>query len=277
MKKIISLMLVLILALSIAGCTSNEAPDEIVDEDSGQVLEDNSVEEVDEEVTILLAAAASLKNSIDNELIPLFEEQNPNIKVEATYDSSGKLQSQIEEGADVDVFMSAAMKQMNELDEQGMILEDSIVELLENKIVLIVPKGSNTSISSFEGILDAERIAVGDPESVPAGQYAQESFTNLNMWDQVLEKASLGTNVTEVLNWVAEGSADAGVVYSTDAASNENVEVVAEAPEGSVSKVIYPIGVIKASTNEEAAKTFIEFLQSEEALNIFESYGFAAN
>lgn len=277
MKKIISLMLVLILALSIVGCTSNETPDEIVDEDSGQVLEDNSVEEADEKVTILLAAAASLKNSIDNELIPLFEEQNPNIKVEATYDSSGKLQSQIEEGADVDVFMSAAMKQMNELDEQGMILEDSIVELLENKIVLIVPKGSNTSISSFEGILDAERIAVGDPESVPAGQYSEESFTNLNMWDQVLEKASLGTNVTEVLNWVAEGSADAGIVYSTDAASNENVEVVAAAPEGSVSKVIYPIGVIKASTNEAAAKTFIEFLQSEEALNIFESYGFAAN
>ena len=269
MEKIIGYVLVILVAILTLIYTVDKKPANVISEDLDTIDE--------EETTILLAAAASLKNVLDDKLIPLFEEQNPNIKVEATYDSSGKLQSQIEEGADVDVFMSAAMKQMNELDEQGMILEDSIVELLENKIVLIVPKGIHTSISSFEGILDAERISVGDPESVPAGQYAQESFTNLNMWDQVLEKASLGTNVTEVLNWVAEGSADAGVVYSTDAASNENVEVVAEAPEGSVSKVIYPIGVIKASTNEEAAKTFIEFLQSEEALNIFESYGFAAN
>jgi molybdate transport system substrate-binding protein len=269
MEKIIGYVLVILVAILTLIYTVDKKPANVISEDLDTIDE--------EETTILLAAAASLKNVLDDKLIPLFEKKYPNIKVDVTYDSSGKLQSQIEEGADVDIFMSAAMKQMNELDEQGMILEDSIVELLENKIVLIVPKGSNTSISSFEGILDAERIAVGDPESVPAGQYAQESFTNLNMWDQVLEKASLGTNVTEVLNWVAEGSADAGIVYSTDAASNENVEVVAAAPEGSVSKVIYPIGVIKASTNEAAAKTFIEFLQSEEALNIFESYGFAAN
>jgi len=118
---------------------------------------------------------------------------------------------------------------------------------------------------------------VGDPESVPAGQYAKESFENLGIWADVEAKASLGTNVTEVLSWVAAGSADAGVVYATDAASNENVRVVAEAPEGSVSKVIYPIGIIKTTTKPEAAQTLADFLQSDEALTIFEKYGFSAN
>jgi molybdate transport system substrate-binding protein len=226
--------------------------------------------------TITVAAAASLKNCLDKELIPMFKEKYPNIGVLTTYDSSGKLQTQIEEGASVDVFMSAAMKQMNALNEKGLILEDSIVHLLENKIVLILPAGSDLNISKFEDVLQAEQIGLGDPDSVPAGQYAKEALVNLNLWDQVAEKASLGTNVTEVLNWVAEGSADAGFVYSTDAASNAKVIVAAEAPEGSVSKVIYPVGIVKATEHEEAAKTFIEFLQSEEAIKVFESYGFTA-
>ncbi|MGB4439428.1 MAG: molybdate ABC transporter substrate-binding protein [Sedimentibacter sp.] len=230
----------------------------------------------DASTTILVAAAASLKNCMDEELIPMFQEKNSNIKVEATYDSSGKLQTQIEEGADVDVFMSAAMKQMDALDEKDLITEDSIVKLLENKIVLIVPEGSDKGISSFEEILKADKIAVGDPASVPAGQYAKEAFENLKIWDDVSAKSSLGTNVTEVLNWVGEGSADAGVVYSTDAASNDKVKIVAEAPEGSVSKVIYPVGIVKATKNEDAAKSFIEFLKSDEALKVFESYGFTA-
>jgi molybdate transport system substrate-binding protein len=224
-----------------------------------------------------LAAAASLKNTFDNELIPLFEREYPNIKVDATYDSSGKLQAQIEEGADVDVFMSAALKQMKAIDEKGLIKEGSIVELLENRIVLILPKDSTADISSFEDILKAETIAVGDPESVPAGQYAKEVFENLGIWADVEAKASLGTNVTEVLSWVAEESADAGVVYATDAASNTNVKVAAEAPEGSVSKVIYPLGIVKGTTKLKAAQTFVDFLMSQEALAIFEKYGFSAN
>ena len=114
----------------------------------------------------------------------------------------------------------------------------------------------------------------GDPASVPAGQYAKEVLTSLNLWAEVLEKASLGTNVTEVLNWVAEGSADAGIVYSTDAASTGKVKVVAEAPEGSVSKVIYPVGIVKASKDEASAKKFIEFLQTDQAKKAFESFGF---
>lgn len=231
----------------------------------------------DDEVTITLAAAASLKNVLDEELIPIFQDTNPGIKVQATYDSSGKLQSQIEEGADIDVFMSAAMTQMNALEEAEMLDSDSIVELLENKIVLIVPKSSSSHISSFEDIINAEQIAIGDPESVPVGQYSQEALTNLGFWDQVSKKASLGANVTEVLSWVAEASADAGIVYSTDAASSDKVRVVAEAPKGSVSKVIYPIGIISNSAQKDAAQTFIDFMMTSEASEVFGKYGFTTN
>ncbi len=230
------------------------------------------------EQSILVAAAASLKNAYEDELIPMFEEQYPGVTVEGTYDSSGKLQTQIEEGLEADVFMSAATKQMKALDEEGMIASDTIVNLLENKIVLIVPAGSDSQIDSFEKIGDAASIALGDPESVPAGQYAKEALTNLNVWDSIQDKVSFGTNVTEVLNQVAAANADAGIVYATDAASMaDQVTVVAEAPEGSLEKkVIYPVAVVKATTHEDAAKAFVDFLQTPDAIKVFESYGFVA-
>ena len=230
------------------------------------------------EQSILVAAAASLKNAYEDELIPMFEEQYPGVTVEGTYDSSGKLQTQIEEGLEADVFMSAATKQMKALDEEGMIASATIVNLLENKIVLIVPTGSDSKIDSFEKIGDAASIALGDPESVPAGQYAKEALTNLNVWDSIQDKVSFGTNVTEVLNQVAAASADAGIVYATDAASKaDQVTVVAEAPEGILEKkVIYPVAVVKATAHEDAAKAFVDFLQTPEAIAVFESYGFVA-
>ena len=135
-------------------------------------------------------------------------------------------------------------------------------------------------IASFEDIVNADTIAIGDPASVPAGQYAQEALTSLGIYDELnaAGKFSLGTNVTEVLNWVAEGSADVGIVYATDAATTENVKIIAEAPEGSLAApVIYPVGMIADSAHQEAAQLFIDFLQSDEALAVFEAYGFARN
>lgn len=233
--------------------------------------------EAAEETEILVAAAASLKNAYEEELIPMFEAQYPGVTVKGTYDSSGKLQTQIEEGLEADVFMSAAKKQMKALDEEGMIDSDSIVDLLENKIVLIVPTGSDKGIQSFEDIGKADSIALGDPASVPAGQYSEEALTNLGLWDQIQDKTSFGTNVTEVLNQVAAGSADAGIVYATDAASMaDQVEVVAEAPEGSLkTRVIYPVAVVKDSANAEMAANFVEFLTTDEAMKVFEAYGFS--
>lgn len=238
----------------------------------------SSEAEMDKEpVTILVAAAASLEYSYTEQLIPMFQEQYPWITVEGTYDSSGKLQTQIEEGLEADVFMSAAMKQMNALNDEGLMASDSIVELLENKIVLIEPAGSE-KFSRFEDIANADMVAVGDPESVPAGQYAKEALTNLGLWDAVSAKMSLGTNVTQVLSWIAEGSADAGIVYATDAATTDQVRVVAEAPASSLAeKVIYPVGITANSAHPEEAKLFTDFLASDEALAVFKEYGFSPN
>lgn len=227
-----------------------------------------------EDQTIMVAAAASLENCMTKELIPLFEKNNPGIKISGTYDSSGKLQTQIEEGAEVDVFFSAASKQMNALKEKGLMEDSTIVDLLENKIVLIAPTANVSNYKEFGDITKASMLAIGDPESVPAGQYAKEAMETLGLWDEMQGRMSLGTNVTEVLNWVAEGSADLGIVYATDAAQTDKVAIVTEAPEGSSKKVIYPAGMVKASKKQDAAKAFLTFLQSEEALKILENNGF---
>ncbi|AEF80307.1 molybdate ABC transporter substrate-binding protein [Leadbettera azotonutricia] len=237
----------------------------------------NKAEPEHQPVTILVAAAASLQYSYQ-ELIPLFQEQYPWITVDGTYDSSGKLQTQIEQGLEADVFMSAAMTQMNNLVKGGLVAADSVKPLLENKIVLIKPAGTVTPVTGFENCAQAKIIALGDPASVPAGQYAKEAFTSLGNWDAVSARASFGTNVTEVLNWVGEGSAEVGVVYATDAATSKKVEIIAEAPAGSLSaKVLYPIGIVNASAKKDAAKLFMDFLASPDGLAIFLKYGFAGN
>lgn len=230
-----------------------------------------------EKTEILVAAAASLKNAYEEELIPMFEAQNPGVTVKGTYDSSGKLQTQIEEGMEADVFMSAAPKQMKALNQEGLIAGDTMTDLLENKIVLIVPADSKEEFGGFGDIEKAASIALGDPASVPVGQYAEEALTNLGIWDKIQDKVSFGTNVTEVLNQVAAGSADAGIVYATDAyGMADQVKIVAEAPEGSLkSKVIYPVAVVEGTAHEDEARAFVDFLKTNEAMKVFESYGFS--
>lgn len=292
MKKHISMMMAAMMAATVlAGCGASggaaptAAPTEAATTAAETEAETTAAETestteaaqaAGEETEILVAAAASLKNAYEEELIPMFQGKYPGVTVKGTYDSSGKLQTQIEEGLEADVFMSAATKQMTALDEEGMIASDTITNLLENKIVLIVPTGSDSKLAKFEDIENAESIALGDPASVPAGQYAEEALTNLGIWDKIQDKVSLGTNVTEVLNQVAAASADAGIVYATDAASMaDKVEVVAEAPEGSLAKkVIYPVAVVKNTAHEEQAKNFVEFLKTDEAMKVFEAYGF---
>ncbi len=282
-------MMMAAMTLGAIGCggtdgteTTDSSQETTASDETEPETEEADAEETDgeaEPVNLLIAAAASLEYSMEDELIPMFEEQNPGITVEGTYDSSGKLQTQIEEGLDADVFFSAATKQMDALAEEGLVEESSVKDLLENKIVLIVLKGQEGNYSKFEDIANASTVALGDPASVPAGQYAQEALGNLGLWDAVSAKASFGTNVTEVLNWVAEGSADAGVVYATDAATKEDtVSVVAEAPADSLAEpVIYPVGLVENSTKKDAAEKFMEFLSSDDAAAVFEKYGFTVN
>ena len=268
-KKII----IAILAIFIVVCAASTVSAGLFDFLGG----DNSTNSSDlNGKEINLAAAASLKNVYDEKLIPMFEQKYPGVKVTPTYASSGDLQTQIENGLEADVFMSAANKQMNALAEKGLIDNSTNVQSLENKVVLIVPADSNSNISSFDDLKNVEgNIAIGDPESVPAGQYAQEVMNNTGIWSDVESKLSLGTDVTAVLNQVAEGSADCGIVYATDAKSNDKVKVVCEAPEDALkTPVIYPVAVLKDSKDADAAKIFLEFLQSKEAQDVFVDYGF---
>lgn len=286
MKKSLTMILAVVAAAAVmAGCSGGgketTAAQAAVAQNAGDAAGADTTPAPEsaptEQTELLVAAAASLKNAYEEELIPMFEAKNPGVTVKGTYDSSGKLQTQIEEGMEADVFMSAAPKQMNALDEEGMIASDTVTNLLENKIVLIVPSDSKEELASFEDIGKAASIALGDPASVPVGQYSQEALTNLGIWDKIQDKVSFGTNVTEVLSQVAAASADAGIVYATDAYSMaDQVKIVAEAPEGSLKKkVIYPVAVVKGTAHEGEARAFVDFLQTDEAMKVFESYGFS--
>jgi molybdate transport system substrate-binding protein len=150
------------------------------------------------------------------------------------------------------------------------------VNLLENKLVLITPKNSTLGIKSFNDLANAnvKKIAIGDPASVPAGQYAQQVFTSLKITDKVKSKLNQGTDVRQVLTWVESGNVDCGIVYLTDAKTSTNVAVVCEAPAGSCSKVVYPVAVLKTSKQAAAAESFIKYMQTSEIATLFKNYGF---
>lgn len=260
MKKFIALVLC-VFSLAMLGCGGSE----------------KKAEPAKQQKVVHVAAAASLEKVFEQQLIPMFNKKHPEIKVQGVYGASGKLQSQIENGLAADIFISAANKQMQALDKKGYMDSATIKPLLENKLVLIVPAKGESTIKEFKDIAKAKHPAIGDPASVPAGQYSREALTKLGVWNEVQAKASLGTNVTQVLNWVGEGSADAGLVYATDAALiKDKVKVICEAPAGSLSKpVIYPIGQLKKAPEAAAAKELAAFLVTDEAMQTFEKYGFA--
>ena len=275
-KRIGVVVLAVCMVLSCAGCGGSS--------NKGASEETTEVTTEGGNSKILVAAAASLQATFDNELIPLFEKENPEITVEGTYASSGDLQQQIESGLDADVFFSAATSNMDTLAEEKLIDEDTVVDLLKNNVVLITPKDSKLGIKSFKDITKADTIAIGDPESVPAGKYAKEILTNLDVYNKVEKKASLGASVTEVLSWVAEGSADAGIVYATDAQTentngdDKEVEIVATAEDSMMqTPVIYPVGTVSSSAHKDEAKAFEDFLQTDEAKAILEKAGFTIN
>lgn len=227
-------------------------------------------------VTLTISAAASLKDSME-EVKKLYKKEKPNVTLNITYGSSGTLQQQIEQGADVDIFMSAAAKQMNALSQKNLLLEDTKVNLLGNSVVLITKKDASLGISDFKDSASdkIKKIALGEPSTVPAGQYAQEIYTTLNILDKVKAKAVYGNDVKQVLNWVETGNADAGVVYATDAKTSDKVKVVATASKDLLkTPVVYPVSVIKASKNVSSAKELLKFIEGSKAKAVFEKYGF---
>ncbi|MDL5053537.1 molybdate ABC transporter substrate-binding protein [Oscillatoria laete-virens NRMC-F 0139] len=225
--------------------------------------------------TLLIAAAASLQDAIQ-ELDPIFESANPGITVNYNFAASGPLQQQIEQGAPVDLFISAASRQMDVLQNRNLIVSNTRRNLVANSLVLVVPRNSTLGITGFRQLTQANvrRISVGEPRSVPAGQYAEQVFTNLGILEQLRPKLVFGNSVRNVLGTVESGNADAGIVYATDARISNLVRQVATAPSNLHAPIVYPMAIIAASRNPQAARTYAQFLTSSQAQAIFRRYGF---
>lgn len=227
-------------------------------------------------VTLTISAAASLTNAM-GEIKALYKKESPNVTINYNFGASGALQQQIEQGASADLFFSAATKQMNALQEKDLILKDTKVNLLGNSVVLVVKSDSTSGISDFKDATSdkIKKIALGEPKTVPVGQYSEELFTSLSILDIVKAKAVYGKDVKEVLAWVETGNVDAGIVYGTDAKASKKVKVVAVAGKSLYkTPVVYPVAVVKASKNVDDSKTFLKFLSSDKAKEVFASYGF---
>lgn len=223
--------------------------------------------------TLTLSVAASLKDSMEETELAYKQDHN-NIDFSNNLGSSGTLASQIEQGAPADMFLSAAEKPMDDLQAKGMIADGTRRNLLRNTLVLVAPLGSK--LHDFQGLTNqsTRQIALGDPASVPAGQYGKQTLSSLHLWDQLNSKLVLGKDVRQVLTYVETGNADAGLIYATDARISSKIRVVSIAPESTHDPIVYPAAVVKGSRNEPAARTFIEYLASPAARAIFRKHGF---
>ena len=224
--------------------------------------------------SLLISAAASLKEVLV-EIQPLYQQSQPNVNISYNFGSSGTLQQQIEQGAPTDIFISAYKKQVDTLEQKGLLVTGSRNIIAKNRLVLIVPKNA-VGINSFYSLKDAKvkKIAIGEPRSVPAGQYAQQVLEKLKIWTEVKSKLVFANNVRQVLASVESGNADTGLVYATDAKISNRVKVVVTADEKYHSPIIYPLAVVKRSKNVNAAKEFSQFLSSNQAKVVFKKYGF---
>lgn len=298
-KKLVALMLMSAMTASLmAGCGSKgtEAPAEAPAEEEPAEAEAEEEEEaeapaeeeapVGEAVTLNVFAAASMTETLTT-IQGLYADVAPNVTLVFNFDSSGTLKTQIEEGAECDVFISAAQKQMNQLDitadpevnTDGLdfVLEGSRLNLLENKVVLAVPDGNPAGIESFDdlGTDKLSLLALGN-DDVPVGQYSTEILTTLGILEQLEAdgKITYGSNVKEVTTQVSEASADAGIIYATDAFS-AGLTVVDEATTDLCKQVIYPAAVLNVSEHPEEAQAFLNYLQTDDSMAVFEEVGFS--
>ena len=266
----------------LSGCSpagSKTAPSESAPSESATAVQSTKAEEA-KSVDVYVFIAASLKNTMDK-VKESYESGHPGVTIIYNADSSGTLQKQIEEGAQCDVFFSAATKQMKALKEGGFVEDGSDTSLLMNRIVLIKPMGEKTAVTGFDNITAASSLALAG-EDVPVGQYARKLFTNLGILDQVMKmEINEGANVTAVLTAVAEGSNEVGVVYATDAASmGDKVEIIAEADKAKIDPAVYPVGLIKdqeaSEDQKKAAAEFKEYLTNDESvMKLFTDAGFS--
>ena len=225
--------------------------------------------------TILVSAAASLKEALE-EIKSGFEKNNTAIRVNYNFAASGALKEQIEQGAPVDLFISAAAKQIDALSQKGLIDKTTQRNLLTNRLVLVVPSSSNLNITGFGSLTNrnVKRISVGEPRTVPVGQYTEELLSKLGIIAQVKSKLVYANSVRSVLTAVEMGNADAGFVYITDARISNKVKVITIADKSLHAPIVYPMAILKDSKNPQAAKKYAQYLTSNTAKRVFEKYGF---
>ena len=296
MKKILALLLALTMVFALAACggqSAPAAPQAPAEEAANQPAEEAAPAEETapaEEIELIVFAAASMTETL-TEIKDLYEAANPGVKITYNFDSSGTLKTQIQEGAECDLFISAGQKQMNQLDStaseevntEGLdfVLQGSRINLLENKVVLVVPDGNPKGIESFDQL--AELLKSGDVlmamgnSDVPVGQYTQKILAWYELSEDELAaagKITYGSNVKEVTTQVSEASVDCGVVYCTDAFS-AGLTVVEGATAEMCGQVIYPAAVLNVSTHPEAAQAFLDYLRTDAAMAVFENVGFS--
>jgi molybdate transport system substrate-binding protein len=223
---------------------------------------------------LVVSAAVSLKDAFKE--IARLHEQRTGAKIRFNFGASGALQKQIESGAPADIFASAGAKQMDELAARNLIVPTSRKDFARNGLVLIEPT-NGASISSFADLTkaDIKKIAVGNPKTVPAGQYTEQTLNQLKLLPDVQAKLIYAEDVRQVLDYVMRSEVDAGIVYSSDALSGGNrIKTVTRAPDDSHDPILYPIAVVKDSRNGDAAQKFIDLVMSPEGQDILVKYGF---
>ena len=288
MRKIFALLIAAAMVLGLAACAAPAA-----DEPAPATEETAAPEETDPEaepVELIVFAAASMTETM-NQIAEMYKTVAPNVTLTYNFDSSGTLKTQIQEGAECDLFISAGQKQMNQLDitadpevntdKLDFVLEGTRINLLENRVTLCVPEGNPKDIKSFDDLADKLKdgsvlMAMGNSD-VPVGQYTQKILAFYGLDEEKLAKDGVityGTNVKEVTTQVTEASVDCGVVYCTDAFS-AGLTPVDYATKEMCGQVIYPAAVLNISGNQEAAKEFLAYLQTDEAMKVFEAVGFA--
>ena len=288
MRKLFALLIAAVMVLSFAACAA-PAADESAPATEETAAPEETVPEA-EPVELIVFAAASMTETM-NQIAEMYKTVAPNVTLTYNFDSSGTLKTQIQEGAECDLFISAGQKQMNQLDitadpevntdKLDFVLEDTRVNLLENRVTLCVPEGNPKDIKSFDDLADKLKegsvlMAMGNSD-VPVGQYTQKILAFYGLDEEKLAKDGVityGTNVKEVTTQVTEASVDCGVVYCTDAFS-AGLTPVDYATKEMCGQVIYPAAVLNVSKNQEAAKEFLAYLQTDEAMKVFEAVGFA--
>lgn len=225
---------------------------------------------------LTVSAAISLKN-VFTDIGKLFEKSHLGAKINFNFGASGDLAKQIVGGAPVAVFASAAQKDMDEVEKAGLLLPRSRGDFTGNGVVLVQPRPTRLKMTGFSDLAkpEVEKIAIGNPKTVPAGRYAMEVLTHFKLADSLKDKLVLAENVRQVLDYVARGEVDAGLVYQTDAkARSQEVQVVAPAPADSHKPVVYPIALIKSAANEVLAKDFIALVLSAQGQEVLQKFGF---